>query len=107
MGYCATLRNRYLNGPAMTHSNQLILNQDAYCFAEPGRVYAIYLPSGGTTKLNLANYKGRFSVQWYNPRAGGRLQVGSIKEIVGPGLITIGQPPKDSDKDWAVLIKLK
>ncbi len=91
----------------MIHNDELTTAREDYCFAEPGRVYAIYLPSGGTTKLNLANYTSSFSVQWYNPRSGGKLQDGSIKEIAGPGLVAIGQPPKDSDKDWAVLIKMK
>jgi hypothetical protein len=91
----------------MIHNDELTTARDDYCFAEPGRVYAIYLPSGGTTKLDMGNYTGSFSVQWYNPRAGGKLQNGSIKEIAGPGLVAIGQPPKENNKDWAVLIKLK
>ena len=91
----------------MSHHDELTTSKDDYCLAEPGRIYAIYLPNGGTTKINLSNYTGNFSVQWYNPRTGGKMLNGSIKEIAGPGLVAIGQPPEDADKDWAVLIKLK
>jgi hypothetical protein len=91
----------------MNHNDELTLAKDDYCLAEPGRIYAIYLPDGGTTQLDLGNYTGKYSVEWYNPRTGGKLQNGSIKEITGPGLAGIGQPPKEAEKDWAVLIKLK
>ena len=91
----------------MTHHDELTSAKDDYCFTEPGRIYAIYLPSGGTTKLDLGNYRSSFSVKWYNPRTGGKLQNGSIKEITGPGLVAIGRAPAEADKDWAVLIKLK
>ncbi|MCP4257614.1 MAG: DUF5060 domain-containing protein [Planctomycetes bacterium] len=91
----------------MTHHDELTTAKNDYCFAEPGRIYAIYLPSGGTTKLDMGNYTGIYSVQWYNPRTGGKLLNGSKKEITGPGSVAIGQPPKEADKDWTVLIKLK
>ena len=105
--YALEFFNKNLPFTQMTHNDELTSAKDDYCFAEPGRIYAIYLPSGGTTKLDLGNYTSNFSVQWYNPRAGGKLQKGTVAEIAGPGSVAIGQPPEDSDKDWAVLIKLK
>jgi hypothetical protein len=105
--YALEFFRKYLPFTQMNQNDELTTAKGDYCFAEPGRIYAIYLPLGGTTKLNLGNYTDRFSVQWYNPRSGGKLQNGSIQEIAGPGFANIGQPPEDSNKDWAVLINLK
>jgi hypothetical protein len=91
----------------MCHNDELTSAKDDYCFAEKGRIYAIYLPAGDTTSLDLGNNSGSFTVQWYNPRTGGKLQKGTVAEITGPGPIAIGNAPKDTDKDWVALIKLK
>ena len=87
----------------MAPDNALTSNPKAYCLAKPGQVYAIYLLKGGSANLNVA--PGIYSVQWYNPRAGGELLRGSVKQITGPGAQSIGQPPKESGKDWAVLVR--
>jgi hypothetical protein len=91
----------------MTGHDELTSTKDDYCFAKPGQIYAIYLPTGGTTNLDLGEYVGPFAVQWYNPRSGGPLQTGTITEIAGPGTVSIGRPPAESDKDWIALVKLK
>jgi len=83
--------------------------------AKPGGIYAIYLPAGGSTSLDLGNSSATFSIQWYNPRNAGPLQTGSKTEITGPGQVSIGQPPSDGDqpaqptagKDWVALVKKK
>ncbi|MHC4435864.1 MAG: putative collagen-binding domain-containing protein [Planctomycetota bacterium] len=87
----------------MAPDNALTTNPKAYCLAKPGEVYAIYLLEGGSANLNVA--PGIYSVQWYNPRVGGELLRGSVKQITGPAAQSIGQPPKESDKDWAVLVR--
>jgi hypothetical protein len=105
----------------MSHHDELTAAPDDYCFAKPGQIYAIYLPSGGTTQFDLGSASGTFSVQWFNPRTGGKLQKGTVSEVKGPGSVTIGLPPEDTDKvalatpargpggpaDWVALIKLK
>jgi hypothetical protein len=112
----------------MDHHDELTAAPDDYCFAKPGQIYAIYLPAGGTTYLDLGGSSGTFSVQWFNPRTGGKLQKGTVSEVKGPGSVTIGLPPEDTDKvalatparplgpsaggtggpaDWVALIKLK
>ncbi|HEV56279.1 MAG TPA: DUF5060 domain-containing protein [Phycisphaerales bacterium] len=78
---------------------------DAWCLAAPGHVYAIYLPEGGSTRLDLQDHGGTFSVQWYNPRTGGDLKAGSIATIEGPGRQSIGRPPQDEQQDWVALIR--
>jgi len=93
----------YLPFTEMQSQDELTTAANDYCFAKPCSVYAIYLPDGGTTELKIDG--GRFKISWYNPRTGGDLQDGSIKQIVGPGLHSIGQPPEEADKDWVALIK--
>jgi hypothetical protein len=74
-----------------------------YVLAKADEVVAVYLPSGGEARVRLGS--GKYSVQWFNPRAGGPLQNGSVQRVQGPGHQPIGTPPIDPDKDWAVLIK--
>jgi hypothetical protein len=76
---------------------------DARVLAKPREVYAVQLPSGGGVRLNLA--EGEYSVAWYNPRAGGELQQGSVTAVQGPGVKALGNPPSEPRKDWVVLVK--
>jgi hypothetical protein len=71
--------------------------------AVPGEIYAVYLSAGGTANLNLA--AGDYSVQWYDPRAGGDLQSGSVTTVAGPGVKPLGGAPSDPERDWAVLVR--
>ena len=91
----------------MTPADTLVSAEKAYCLARPGRIYAVYLPAGGTTNLDLGDSTAAFSVKWYNPRTGSHLQTGSKSHIAGPGQVAIGRPPKDADKDWVALIERK
>jgi len=88
----------------MNHHDELTSAEDDYCLAEPGAVYAIYLPSGGTTDLDLGTATETFRIRWFNPREGGPLQVGTLAMTSGPGVVTIGQPAVDTDKDWVALV---
>jgi len=89
----------------MDHQDELTTPIDDYCFAQSGRVYVIYMPRAQKTYLNLGNHPYAFSVRWFNPRTGGELGTGSKATILGPGSVNIGEPPRDSDKDWVVLVK--
>ena len=76
-----------------------------YCLAQPGHVYVVYLPNGGTTDIDLGSAVGVYSVAWYNARTGGALQTGSQAVISAPGVKTIGLPPSDPQEDWVALIR--
>ncbi len=89
----------------MKHNDDLTYNKEDYCFAKPGEIYAIYLPNGGTTDLELE--EGTYMVRWYNPREGGTFRFGSVKKLEGPGIKMIGDAPEDEEKDWVVLIENK
>ncbi len=94
--------HEYLPFSDMQPDNGLISHKSGFCLAKPGEVYAAYLPDGGSTELKLE--AGTYEVYWYDPRNGGDLQRGSIKQITGPGSPSVGHAPKDRDQDWAVLV---
>ncbi len=104
--YALEFFQRYLPFTRMKHHDELTSAKGDYVFAEPGQVYAIYLPSGGTTQLDLGRNTGPFAVAWYNPRTGGKLRTGSVAAVRGPGRVGIGLPPEDPHKDWVALIRL-
>ena len=87
----------------MAPDNALASAEDAFVLAKPGEVYAVYLPDGGTTRLELD--EGEYSVGWYDPRNGGALQAGSVETVSGPGKKSLGSPAADKDQDWAVVLK--
>ena len=128
--YALEFFHKHLPFTEMDHHDDLTSAKDDYCFARPGQIYAVYLPAGGTTSLDLGDSSATFTVQWFNPRRGegilplsptaGKmpvgpkagsasppLQTGTKTEITGPGQADIGQPPTDRGKDWVALIKLK
>ena len=89
----------------MTSQDELTPAKDDYVFAKPGEVYAIYIPEGGAGQLDLGDNQGAFSVRWFNPRTGGELAVGSVKEVRAPGLQSFGNAPAERSADWIVLLK--
>ncbi len=77
--------------------------QGARVLAKPGEVYALQLPRGGATSLELP--EGSYSLWWYNPRTGGELLEGELAPPAGPGRRRIGPPPAEPTKDWVALIR--
>ena len=74
-------------------------------FAIPGEVYAVLLRDGGSTTLDLEDSDETFEVLWYNPRTGGALLDGSVTQITGPGVKSLGNPPSEADQDWVALVR--
>lgn len=75
-----------------------------YCFAKKGEVYAILLPRGGTTSLDLTDHKGNFSIRWYDPR-NGEYHESIIKQVKGLKKVNLGGPSYDLAKDWVILVR--
>ena len=88
----------------MESADKLTGDDMAYCFAKPGHIYAVLRRPGNTPSLDLQSYSGVFDIRWFNPRAGGSLQKGSVASVQGPGKQDLGAPPTDPNKDWIVLI---
>jgi Domain of unknown function (DUF5060)/Putative collagen-binding domain of a collagenase len=76
-----------------------------YCLAKKGEIYLVYLPSGGTTEIDLTDTSGDFNVMWFNPRTGGDLVAADIKQVRGGSSTMLGQPPKETDQDWIVVVR--
>lgn len=101
--YALAFFRAHLPFPEMAPDNSLAQRGNALVLAQPGRVYAVYLPQGGEAALKLE--AGSYTVEWYNPRSGGSLVPGSVRTVKGPGLALLGQPPADPGQDWAALVK--
>jgi hypothetical protein len=101
--YALEFFQKYLPFWQMEPDNGLASGEGVMVLAKPGDVYAVYLPTGGTTSLKVE--AGDYSVRWFNPRAGGTLLQGSVAEVNGPSNVSLGSPPGDVNKDWAVLVE--
>jgi len=111
--YCRFAKNffdQYLPVSEMVCRDDLVGNagnsNSRYCLAKSGATYAVYLPGGGTTTLDLSGISGSFTVRWYDPRSGGALRNGSVTGISGGAQRALGNPPDNTTKDWAVLVSV-
>jgi len=74
-----------------------LVNQGAYCLAEPGQQYLVYLPKGGKAEVKLDD--GKYQAQWCNPPNGKWAAIGGAS---GPKWTS----PKSPDEgDWAVVLR--
>lgn len=102
--YALEFFQKYLPFWEMEPDNGLAFAYGNLVLAKPGQTYAVYLPTGGSTTIDLERDEGTFNVQWYNPRSGGELQYGSVTTVEGGEIVSLGEPPADPDQDWAVLV---
>ncbi len=87
----------------MESADDLTRDQDDYCFAKKGSIYALYLPTAKAADILLS--EGNYNIAWYNPRNGGELLKGNITSITGGGYRSTGNPPGDDSRDWVCLIR--
>jgi hypothetical protein len=73
-----------------------LVNNGAFCLAESGKFYVIYLPNGGNVTARLD--PGRYEARWFNPRRGD----------YSPATIAEGtvwtSPAAPDGEDWAILL---
>ena len=89
----------------MTSADGLTPDTTDYVFAQPGAVYAVYLPTGGEATLDLSDGEGAFAVQWFDPRNGGALQTGDVTDVQAGPDVALGRPPSEPDQDWVALVR--
>jgi len=77
--------------------NQALVNR-GICRAEIGKVYVVYLDTGGSVTVDLSHASGTLSVEWYNPRTGESKPAGSITR----GSRSFTAPDRN---DWVLHIK--
>ncbi len=80
-----------------TEPHDELVDKGAFCLAEPGRVYAIYLPHGGAVTAALE--PARYEAKWFNARTGA---LAAAPAAEGPKWTS---PPAADDGDWALLLK--
>lgn len=76
-----------------------------YAFAKANELYLVYLPTGGDVALDLTGAEGAFNVQWFNPRTGGPLASGPVKQVSGGAKVSLGTPPNDLEQDWLAVVR--
>ena len=79
---------------------------DVYCMTKPEEIYAIYFIEGGNARLTLPGI-GNYDLSWFDPRAGGALQKGSVVSIPGGEATEIGLSPTPDGRDWVLLLQKK
>ena len=83
----------------MQPHNDLITNGQAFCLAQPGKAYAVYLPQGGSFSIRLAEGKN-YTAAWWNP-ANGKNGDFEKEHAVAGGHHTFQAPTAG---DWGVRI---
>lgn len=87
-------------------SHDAVDGSPARVLAKEGVVYAVQLMRGGSVQLKLP--EGRYSVAWYDPRAGGALRQGTVAEVdAGRNRVWLGEAPAEKGRDWVVLVRRK
>ncbi len=74
-----------------------LVNRGAYCLAEPGQQYLVYLPSGGNAEVKLDD--GKYQAQWFNPRSGQWSAIG------GASGRKWTSPKSPDNGDWAIVLQ--
>src|SRR5215468_4127379 len=75
MGY--TLKySQLVDLSAMSPSNESC--SSGYCLINPGREYLVYLPGGGTVRVDLSAASGNFVASWFSPLTGQTTSGGTV-----------------------------
>ena len=70
--------------------------------AQPGEVYAVYLPSAARP-ATLAAPDGDYTLRWYDPRTGEFIGLPLALSAAG-GALPLGLPPGNTAGDWVALV---
>ncbi len=83
--------------------NDLLSQRDeneAYCLAAPGEVYAVYFPGGGDVLLSIQNPDGRLKMSWFDPLTS---SFNPPVDVTGERSVRLKSP--DTQHEWLVLLK--
>jgi hypothetical protein len=72
---------------AMSPANKIA--STGYCLASPGKEYLVYLPDGGSVKIDVSAAAGELAVAWFNPEkdeaiAAQSVSGGAERELMTP-----------------------
>lgn len=104
--YAVEFFQEHLPYTSMLPADELVKRKDAYCFANPGTAYAIYLPDlSKDPGLTLQKRKALYEIYWFNPRTGKTVQ-GTLKRVnSNDKKIVLGSPNSKGAGDWVVFLK--
>lgn len=80
-----------------TNPHDELVNNGDYCLAEPGKLYAVYLPHGGDVTVHLD--PGHYRVQWFSAMTGERI------DLPAAGGGDWKSPAAPDRNDWALLLQ--
>jgi Putative collagen-binding domain of a collagenase len=73
-----------------------LVDNGAFCLAETGKLYVVYLPRGGNAIVKVQ--PGRYEVRWFNPRTGEFSKAGIAEGS------TWTSPVAADSEDWVLLL---
>ena len=73
----------------MSPNDSLVTSGTAYCLANPGQEYIVYLPSGGSVTVDLSAATGTLDAEWYDPKDG---TYHDKRTVIGGGSVTFTPP---------------
>ena len=83
-----------------TNPHDELVDEGNWCLADPGNIYAIYLPTATTTSISLM--PGGYTGEWFSPLTGERIALPPITVSKNDGSWL--SPEKPGNGDWALLI---
>jgi hypothetical protein len=82
----------------LTEPHDELVDGGAYCLADPGKVYAVYLHMGRAVRLHLQ--PAQYDARWFNPRNGRPMPLPPVTHRGGAWAAP--EPPDHGD--WALLL---
>ena len=80
-----------------------LVRRGAFCLAQPGQVYAVYLPPGVPAEMTLP--AGTYSVEWFHPLNGSRLASEVIERGDATPRQSLGALPSSPTPDRVLLVR--
>jgi PKD repeat protein len=106
--YALAFFHEYLPFTEMSPQTGLTDDENHLVFAKTGSVYVVYLRrANALVDLDLSGQSGTYSVKWFNPRLGGAPFYGSVTEVTGGGVRSLGPSPTVTKDDWVALVEKK
>jgi len=107
LGILARYVNNAVGFSEMVPRDDLVVSGTAYCLANAGSEYVLYLPEGGSVTVDLSGTGGTLPVEWLNARTEQTTAVSAVtgggsvtfvSPIAGDSVLRVGENP-DSDDD--------
>ena len=89
----------------MTNANYR-LSGNNWCLANTnGESIVVYLRDGGSDIIDLSDTNSSYLVEWFDPRNGGGLQLGTKHSLPPKSSQSLGEAPEYLERDWVVLLR--